>query len=675
MESLQVIKGVGKQRAQLLGRLGIYSVEDLLQYFPRDYEDRSQWRTIEEAEIGSYQTVRGIVKKIEEKRPRPRLSLLVVTIHDGTASIQLTWFNQPFKKKAFHEGMEVAAYGKVEFNYGTRQMNDAEVEPILASDPVAWGIYPIYGLVQGITQPLLRQTMKGALARGLRFKDNLPSSLKEKYRLLDMKTAYRAIHFPDTMEEMKKSRHRFIMEELFYLQLLFQYIRKERREWGTGIKCAPNGFLLKKVLERLPFTLTKDQKKVFIEIQHDMEGEYPMNRLVQGDVGSGKTAVAALALAKMVENGYQGALMAPTEILATQHYESLTEMFQGLPIEVGLLTGKTTEKERKIVLERLKNKEIQVLIGTHALIQEPVDFAALGLVVTDEQHRFGVRQRQLLQEKGKHPHVLVMTATPIPRTMALSIYGHLDVSAIREMPPGRKPVKTYVVDEPMRKRIYTFLQKEMDAGRQVYIVCPLVEESEKLDLQAAVALYEELVHRFSGYTCGLVHGKMKSREKEEVMTAFHEGKIQALVATSVIEVGVNVGNATVIMIDGAERFGLAQLHQLRGRVGRSTHQSYCILMSHSKKSETMTRLKLMETIHSGFILSEKDLLLRGSGQLFGYRQHGLPDLKIADPVRDIAYLEVARTEAIQYMKSASSAQVEEMIDLYWPGKREELLKK
>ena len=380
-----------------------------------------------------------------------------------------------------------------------------------------------------------------------------------------------------------------------------------------------------------------------------MESEVPMQRLVQGDVGSGKTVVAALALAKIVENGYQGALMAPTGILAAQHYEEFCRLFQGLDVHIALLTGRTTAKERQQLLEELAQGGIDILIGTHALIQDDVAFRCLGLVVTDEQHRFGVRQRSALEQKGREPHALFMTATPIPRTLTLSLYGDLDVSSIRELPPGRKLVKTYAVGEALRRRVYIFMDKLMAQGQQCYVVCPLVEASESVDQQAATDLYEELRSRvFKKRTCGLVHGRMAGKEKEAVMEAFQKGDIQLLVATSVIEVGVNVPNATVMFIDGAERFGLAQLHQLRGRVGRGDLQAYCILMAKGGSDETRQRLKWMEQIHDGFTLAEKDLLLRGSGQLFGYMQHGLPDLKAADIINDVPLLTAARDAARQW---------------------------
>ena len=521
----------------------------------------------------------------------------------------------------------------------------------------------------------MRKAVRQALTLARKEPDLLPAPCtKTGHSRFPLIEAYERMHFPKSREEQEEAREQLAYEELFDMQAGL-CLRRRRESRKQGIKCGPNGALLKQFFDRLPFTLTRGQTGAFLDIQSDMEGEVPMQRLVQGDVGSGKTVVAALALAKIVENGYQGALMAPTEILAVQHYEEFCRLFQGLPVCIALLTGRTGAKDRAQLLEDLRDGAVQIIIGTHALIQDDVQFAALGLVVTDEQHRFGVRQREALQKKGRAPHTLYMTATPIPRTLTLSLYGDLDVSSIRDLPPGRQVVKTYAVGESMRRRIYAFMEKTMKSGQQCYVVCPLVEESENVDLQAATALYDQLrTAVFPRFRCGLVHGKMAGKEKEAVMEAFSRGDIQLLVATSVIEVGVNVPNATIMLIDGAERFGLAQLHQLRGRVGRGSLQAYCILLSKQGSEETRQRLHYMETIHDGFVLSEKDLLLRGAGQLFGYAQHGLPDLHAADIIRDVALLSEARDEAASFVDGpAAEEQVLSALKRRFGGSFQKLL--
>lgn len=664
--SIRDLKGIGPRKEALFARLHLTTVSDVLQYFPRDYEDRSHIWSIGQAPCGTGQAVLlcGTVASVQEMRPRRGLSLLKVAVSDGTGAAELVWFNQAFKKRQFQVGMTLTAFGKLEWAYGRRQMNSPETE---AGRAEGEGFVPVYGLTDGLRQTDIRKAVRQALALAQNHPELLPGwdgCRHSSFSAMPTLTAYEQIHFPSSMEKREAARRQLAFEELFDMQLGL-LLRRHRQGRRQGIKCGPNGRLLKAFYEHLPFTLTKGQTQAFLDIQADMESEVPMQRLIQGDVGSGKTVVAALALAKIVENGYQGALMAPTGILAAQHYEEFCRLFQGLDVHIALLTGRTTAKERQQLLEALAGGQIDILIGTHALIQDDVVFRSLGLVVTDEQHRFGVRQRSALEQKGKEPHALFMTATPIPRTLTLSLYGDLDVSSIRELPPGRKLVKTYAVGESLRRRVYVFMDKLMAQGQQCYVVCPLVEASENVDLQAATELYEELRSQvFPQRTCGLVHGRMAGREKEAVMEAFQKGDIQLLVATSVIEVGVNVPNATVMFIDGAERFGLAQLHQLRGRVGRGDLQAYCILMAKGGSEETRQRLKWMEQIHDGFTLAEKDLLLRGSGQLFGYMQHGLPDLKAADIINDVPLLAAARDAARQWWQTHGDT-----------GKAEEALKR
>lgn len=641
---IKYVKGVGPAKAALLSKLGIFSVKDLLQHYPRRYEDRSQLKTIGELTEGNAEAFRGIITTIRESRPRRGLVILRAGVRDISGTAELVWFNQSFLKKKYNPGMEVVIFGRIERYFGKTQINNPEVEVLDPDEIYSGHVVPIYPASENISQNMLRQLFKTALDTVI-IDENLPEEMLEEYNLLGREQALRQIHFPDTLDAAAQARRRLAFEELYLLQCGLLYIKQKNKKM-SGIKHTADGQVVKALERSLPFTLTGDQIKSLHEIKTDMEDIKPMQRLVQGDVGSGKTVVACIALAKTVENGYQGAMMAPTEILAEQHYHTLARLMAPLGIRLAILTGKLSKRIREEILDRIKDGLVDVVIGTHALIEEDVVFSQLGLVVTDEQHRFGVSQRAKLQSKGKSPDVLIMTATPIPRTMALTVYGDLDVSVIRQLPPGRKPITTLFYNTLKRGEVYQGVAREIARGRQAYIVCPLVEDSEKIDLQSATSLYQELVHSFfADISCGLIHGRMKPQEKDEIMASFYQGDIKILIATTVIEVGVNVPNATIMVIENAERFGLSQLHQLRGRIGRGEYQSYCVLLSDAEHKDAKERLKLMTQVSDGFTLAEQDLILRGPGQFFGTRQHGMPDLKIADILKDTDILIEARRAA------------------------------
>ena len=649
--SLRYLKGVGPERARLLARLGIHTVGDLLAHLPRRHEDRREFTPIARLQSGQVQTVRGLVVAVEEKRLRPRLSLLRVGVADASGRMWATWFNQPFRKSHFRRGMVVVLSGQVERRYGEIRMENPEYEEESGSDPLHVGrLVPVYALTEGLFQRWLRTLMKVVVDQYAPLvPDTLPAAVRERVGLIDAPRAWQQIHFPADEAELAAAQRRLAFEELFQLQVGLAVQRRQIKE-RAGLAHPPDGDLIQRLRENLPYTLTAAQEKAYGEIRADMESPRPMNRLLQGDVGSGKTVVAAMAALKAVAGGYQCALMVPTEILAEQHFRNLWPLLSPLGVKLGLLTGSLPERERMRVLREAEAGELGVIVGTHALIGEQVVFPRLSLAITDEQHRFGVRQRALLHEKGITPDVLVMTATPIPRTLALTVFGDLDLSIIDELPPGRQPVETHWLPSSHRRQAYAFVRQEVGKGHQAFVVCPLVEESDKLQAEAATEMAARLqAGELAGLRVGLVHGRLPAAEREDVMTRFRLGDIQVLVATTVIEVGVDIPNATVMVIEGADRFGLAQLHQLRGRVGRGKARSYCLLIADPGSEEARQRLQAMERTADGFAIAEEDLRLRGPGEFFGLRQHGLPDFKVANPVRDLPLLEEAREEAARLL--------------------------
>ncbi len=662
---LQFLKNVGPKRIRLLKKLGINSVRDLLYHFPRRYEDRSRLKKFYQIQDGEVETVTGRVIGCQDLKPRKGLHITKAAVNDGTSVGYAVWFNQPFIKKQIPPGTEILITGKADRKFGSIQITVTDFEIADQEDPVHTGrIVPVYPATEGLPAKTLRTIMKSAVDKyAIMQEEFLPPQLLAKYGFIGLPAALAQIHFPGVMDEIEAARHRLVFEELFLLQMGVGLL-KVTKTAEKGIKHKKPGPLTKLFQDQIPFGLTGAQKRVLDEIVRDMEDEKPMNRLVQGDVGSGKTIIAAAALVKTVESGYQGAMMAPTEILASQHYQGLQELLEPLGVRLALLTGSLSRSEKAATLDDIKNGRVDIVVGTHAVIQEEIEFQRLGLAVTDEQHRFGVKQRAKLKEKGYNPDVLVMTATPIPRTLALTIYGDLDVSVIDELPPGRQPIKTHWTGRGMKSKVYKFIRDQVNLGRQVYYICPLVEESDKLEVQAAVELAEILQNRvFPDIKVGLMHGRLKQDEKDTVMRDFKNGELNILVATTVVEVGVNVPNATVIVIEDADRFGLAQLHQLRGRVGRGSFQSYCILVASPSTEEGKARMKIMQSTCDGFVIAEEDLKLRGPGEFFGTRQSGLPDLKIADLIKDVKTMQLAREEALKLLKSDPGLEKKEHLRL------------
>ena len=649
-KDVKYIKGVGPNRVKLLNKLGVFTLKDLITYYPRTYEDRSKPKSIIECLDGEEALIEGyVVGRLSDVRIKGK-TMQKLVIRDESGMATATWFNQSYLKNKFIQGKKYTFYGKINKYFGKTTIN-SPVFDVEGKNSNTGKIIPLYPLTFNLSQNTIRKIMENAIeiVEG-NLQETIPEKLLKKYKLQEINEAIKNIHFPKNFTDFKGARNRLVFEELLSMQLALLELKNNYINNGEGIQFKKE-IKMQDIINKLPFELTNAQKRVLKEINNDMESNKPMNRLLQGDVGSGKTVISMCSAYKAVKCGYQAAIMAPTAILATQHLENFKKIFDDINIKCELLISAMTKKKKSELLERLNNGEIDILIGTHALLQENVKFKKLGLVVTDEQHRFGVKQRTTIVEKGQNPDVLVMTATPIPRTLALILYGDLDISIIDELPPNRKKIDTFAVTKGMEERINNFIKIQLKEGRQAYIVCPLVEENEELDLKSVEKLYEKCkTETFSEYKVEYIHGKMKAKEKDEIMLKFKNKEIDMLISTTVIEVGVDVPNANIMVIEDAQRFGLAQLHQLRGRVGRGEYKSYCILKYEGKGDTVRKRMKVMCDTNDGFIISEKDLELRGSGDFFGTMQHGLPEFKIANLFEDIAILKVAQEEAINILK-------------------------
>ena len=687
------MKGVGEGRAKSLKKLNILKVSDVLSHYPRDYEDRSRVTPIAELLPDENAVVIARIKDEAKTSYFKGMGVTKVKLYDASGSINAVWYNQPYMKNNIKPGSVYAFFGKMTIRKnGVRELQSPEMEKIesipknentennenagnignaenIGNTETAkggrWqgGLVPVYPLSAGLSQKVFRKIVRDALeiCEG-NIKDSLPFPVRKEYKLAGKEFSVKNIHLPESPESCELARERLVFEELFMLQTALLRLKEENISDKTGIRMEKTD--MGPFFDSLPFSFTPAQKRVFDEMEGDMLSGRVMNRLVQGDVGSGKTAVAMAAAYMAVKNGFQAVMMAPTEVLAQQHYESFKAVFEPLGINTEVMTGGQKTSRKKAALAAAASGEADIIVGTHALIQEKTEFKNIGLVITDEQHRFGVRQRQTLAGKGESPHVLVMTATPIPRTLALILYGDLDISVIDSLPPGRQTIDTFAVNSSYRQRIYNFTKKEIEKGRQAYIICAMVEENEKVEAESVLKYAEELKDTVLGdKRIAVVHGKMKSEEKDGILKAFAAGETDVLVSTTVIEVGINVPNATVMIIENAERFGLAQLHQLRGRVGRGSEKSYCILISDNKSEITRQRLKTMTSTTDGFKISETDLKLRGPGEFFGTRQHGLPSLRIANLYRDMAVLKNAQKAAQELIKKDPELEAEKNSDL------------
>ena len=679
-KDIQYIKGVGPKRAEVFNKIGIKTLKDLIEYFPREYEDRTVIKKIIELSDGSKNTVKAkIVAPINSiytfsRSSKRRMTIQKTIIEDDSGRASVTWFNQPYLTNQLKVNHMYYFYGNAKVRAANFEINSPEVESVEKTGTKSGSIIPVYGLTYGLKQNVLRNTVSNAFEIINKeedvFTDFYPKEFLDENSLIKLQEAMLNIHFPENRALLELARKRLIFDELFFLSLmLFSFKIQNKKEEGPRFN---KDISLSKIIDELPFKLTNAQLRVMDEIEVDLESDLSMDRLLQGDVGSGKTIIAILAAYKAAKNGYQSAILAPTQILVMQHYHNFKEHLEKYGIKIALLISGLKKKEKEETLELIKSGEADIIIGTHALLEEDVVFKNLGFVVTDEQHRFGVKQRESILAKGKNPNTLVMSATPIPRTLALILYGDLDISIIDELPPGRKEVQTIALNYKATDKIYKFIESEVSKGRQAYVVCPLIEESEELDLNSVEEIYKTYKKRFNKNNVAFMHGKMKDSEKDEIMFAFKDGKIDILVSTTVIEVGVDVPNANIMIVENSERFGLAQLHQLRGRVGRGEYQSYCILKLDKTSARSAERLKIMESTTDGFIIAEKDLELRGSGDFFGTKQHGLPDFKIANLFTDMEVLKEAQKIAIELIEKDPNFKNDENIEI---GKKVENLKR
>ena len=651
LKDAKYIKGVGPNRVKQLNKLGIYTLEDVITYYPRGYEDRGKKKNISELVDGEEALIEATcMSKMSEIRIRKNMSIYKLAVRDDTGACTITWFNSPYLKNKFIKGETYKFYGKVKRRINQIEMMTPTFDDIDNSRNTG-KIIPIYPSIGTLSQNILRKIIENGLKETEgQLKETLPDYLINEYKIMGINDAIKNIHFPEDFNRYNAARKRLVFEELLIMQLALLTFKTNYEKDVKGIQFDKEA-KMSEVIDRLPFKLTNAQNRVLEEIDSDMESTKAMNRLLQGDVGSGKTAVAMCAAFKAVKSGYQAAIMVPTAILAKQHYENFKNTLNSFGIKCELLVSGTTKKQKESILEKLKNGEVDIIIGTHALLEDNVEFNKLGLVVTDEQHRFGVRQRGIITSKGLNPDVLVMSATPIPRTLALILYGDLDISIIDELPPNRQKIDTYAVNFSKEDRVNNFIKEQINEGRQAYVVCPLVEESEEINAKSVLEIAEKYKNEtFKEYKVEYLHGKLNKKDKDEIMTRFKNKEIDILISTTVIEVGVDVPNATIMVIENAERFGLATLHQLRGRVGRGKYKSYCILKYKGTGENTRERMKIMVETNDGFKISEKDLELRGSGEFFGTKQHGIPEFKIANLFEDIGMLKSVQSLAISIVQ-------------------------